>query len=329
MPFPQTEGARLRPALSQPFMEWMPTAANFGMIGLNVLPSVEVPEQAGQVDTIPVESLLRDYPTGLARGGTGGYARGDFEYDKTTYNTEEYGFEVPVSRRMRQQTRNHFDAEQLAADIARWTIMVQHEKRVAAAVFNATTWNGAALTTAITHEWDDAANATPIINVNAARNKVYDNSGMWPNALIVNRKVYHNLKMCDAVQAAIAASGAGDSNMQGRITARMLAEVFDLEMVLVAGGTKNTADEGQDAALSGIWSDEYAMVCRIAMQGDNIMTPCVGRTMHWPEDDSEVTGLVESYWSDETRSDVVRVRHDVDEVILRAQHGHLLSNVTT
>jgi hypothetical protein len=57
--------------------------------------------------------------------------------------------------------------------------------------------------------------------------------------------------------------------------------------------------------------------------------PCIGRTFHWSEDGSQVGGAVEEYYSDEVRADIIRVRHDTDEVIMYPQAGHLLSNITS
>jgi hypothetical protein len=206
--------------------------------------------------------------------------------------------------------------------------MKNHEKRVADLVFNPTTWTGGALTTGVVNEWDDADDATPIVDVNAARLKVYEGSGLWPNALIINKKVFHNLRQSEEIIDRINSAGAGNASKATDITAAMLAAVFDLDFILIGGGTKNNAKEGQPASPAQIWDDEYAMVCRIATSVD-MREPCIGRTFHWSEDGSQVGGAVEEYYSDEVRSKIIRVRHDTDEVIMYPQAGHLLSNITT
>jgi hypothetical protein len=38
---------------------------------------------------------------------------------------------------------------------------------------------------------------------------------------------------------------------------------------------------------------------------------------------------VESYREEQTRSDIIRVRHDVDELVLYKDAGFLLGNITT
>jgi hypothetical protein len=108
----------------------------------------------------------------------------------------------------------------------------------------------------------------------------------------------------------------------------MLAQVFDLDYVIVAGATRNNAKEGQTAAPQQIWLDTRAMVCKVATSQD-MSEPCIGRTIHWAEDGSSVGGTFEEYREEAVRGKVLRVRHQVQELILYPQAGHLLTAITT
>lgn len=295
-------------------------------IGTKVLPVVDTQLQADNPGKVPLEALLQEVDT--KRGSNGNYNRGSWQFDRFTYATEENGWEERVDERDEKRYANLLDLELISYSRAMNFIMKNHEKRVAGLVFNATTWNGASLTTGVTNEWDDAVNATPIIDVEAARLKVYNGSGLWPNALVINKKVFHNLRQCDEIIERINSAGAGSPSKASDITPQMLAQVFDLKYILVGGGSKNNAAEGQAASPVQIWSDEYAMVCRVAETSD-MREPCIGRTFHWSEDGSVVGGAVDEYYSDDVRGRIIRVRHDTDEVIMYPQAGHLLSNITT
>jgi hypothetical protein len=98
--------------------------------------------------------------------------------------------------------------------------------------------------------------------------------------------------------------------------------------IIVNGGAKNTAKEGQSVTFDKLWSDEYAMVCRVATTSDP-REPCIARTFHWDEDGSSIGGTVETYRDERIRGDVVRVRHETDEFVMYKELGHLLYNVTT
>ena len=328
MPSPSTSLATLRPDLAASFMEFDLEMDAQGFVAHRVFPVIEVASQAGNFGKIPIEQLLQERDTARAPGS--GYSRGKFKFQDAAYACREHGAEDPVDDRQQSMYREYFDAEVVSTARVFSAVLRNAEKRVADAVFNATTWNGAALTTEITNEWDSnhKTDATPIQDVENAVQKVYDGSGLWPNAIIMNKKVYRNLRNLDEIKDRIASSGAGFPSRAADITPQQLAEVFDLEHIIVAGSSRNSANKGQSASPTQIWSSEYAMVCKIATSGD-FQEPCIGRTFHWSEDGSTIGGTVETYRDEKVRGDVVRVRHDVDEIVLYPQAGHLLSNVTT
>lgn len=315
----------LRPDLAA-FYEYDLEADKAGFVATKVCPVVEVGLQADNPGKLPLEQLL--FVGNTARASGSGYARGSFKFERFTYSTEEHGWEEPVDDRDLERYRYLLQAQQIATARAQGVVMRNAEKRVADLIFNATTWNGASLTTGITHEWDDATNAVPLTDVEAAVKKVYEGSGLWANALVINRQVFRNLRNCNQVVDRIESAGAGSATKASDITEQMLAAAFDLDYVIVAGGTRNSANEGAAPTPVQVWSGEYAMVCRVAT-GLDIREACIGRTFHWSADGSSIGGTIEEYRDETVRSAIIRVRHDVDEVVMYAAAGHLLSNITT
>lgn len=322
MPQPSSSLATLRPDLAASFMEFDLEMDSAGFIGTKIFPVLEVAAKSGNFGKIPVEALLQNRET--IRGAGGGYNRGSWKFEPATYACLEHGLEEPVDDNEAEAFAEYFDAEQIATMRAFRGVLESQEKRIADLLFNATTF--ASYTTGITHEWDDATNATPTVNIEAAVQAVWEQSGLWPNTLVINRKVYRNLRNCDEIIDRVKYQNNMDVRA-GNITAADLSAVFDLNVV-VAGGTKNTATEGQSAAFSQIWSDEYAMVCRTATTNDP-REACIGRIYHWSADGSVIGGTVEQYRDETVRANIYRVRHDVDEEIIHPVAGHLLSNVTT
>jgi hypothetical protein len=326
MPSPNETLATLRPDLGGSFEDFDLAMDRLGFIGHRVLPIIEAQVASGTFGRIPLAQLLKN--ADVKRTSRSGYPRGDWEFEEETFSTKEYGFEEPVDARDEKLYGEFFDAEMIAADLARDIVLREAEKRIAAMIFNATTWNGASLTTAVSNEWDDYANATPLDDVEGAVNKVYDGTGMWPNALVINRRVFRNLRNCDQILERIASHGAGSSIKASDVTVDQLARCFDLDNIFVAGSSKNSAIEGQAATPTQIWSSEYAMVCRVATT-NNIKEPCLGRTIHWGVDGSQVGGTMETYEEAKIRGEVVRCRHEVHEKVIEPKFGHLLSNITT
>jgi len=219
-----------------------------------------------------------------------------------------------------------FAAEQLAAQRATHTVMVEAEKRVAAAVFDTAAWTGSSLFTNVAVEWSTVATAVPITNVEAAAVAVFGNCGMWPNALIMSRTVFRNLRLVSQVQDLLKYQGNFGDVKPENLTPQMLAGVFDVDKIIVGGAAKNTAASGAAASISEVWDDEYCMVAKVATT-DDLREPCIGRIIHWGEDGSTIGTTLESYRDEPARADIVRARHDVDEKRLYVEAGHLLGNI--
>jgi len=327
MPSPASSNAVLRPDLGLAVQEYDALADVNGFIGPRVLPVFESALQNAQFARIPIEALLQNPEVARAPGAA--YNRGDWKYEKDNFATVEYGWEEPVDDRESRILARYFDSEVIAAQRAQSFVLRAAEMRIAAALFNEATFSA----TAVTNEWDDAANAEPIDDVEAAVRRVWARCGLWPNALVIDRSVFRNLRNCEQIVERINSQGAGNRTLPRDITAQMLATVFDLDEVIVAGSptgnaVKNTANEAKSVSISPIWSGEYAMVARIARTSD-LREPCLGRTIHWGEDGSQIGGTFESYYSDERRSNIVRCRHDVHEKLLYTEAADLLSNITT
>lgn len=299
--------------LAGSFMEFDLEARARGFIGLEVCPPIEVPSAGGTFPKIPIEQLLQNPDT--KRGAGSGYNKREFTYGTDTFTTDEQGLEVEVDRRHAATLANAFEEQRVAASLAFDGILRGAEKRTAALIFNATTWTGSVLFTDVSTEWS-AIGSTPRADVKAAMARVWANSGLVANALIINDQVFQGL-----IDNTILV------NADTPITPVTLAQFLGIERVLIAPAVKASNIEGQSIGISSIWSNEYAMVCRVATT-PNREEPCIGRTLHWDKDGGAIGGTIEVYRDEEKRADVVRVRHQVVEKVVLTEAGHLLGNIT-
>jgi len=316
MPRPST--AAQRPDLAQVIPEAIDTPGGF--IGLQVLPIFSVPEQTAQYPVIPAEVMFSVPNT--KRGARGNYNRSDWEWEWDNYATEENGWEEAVDDREVKLYARYFDAEKMAALRAIKIIRRAQEKRIADAVFNTSNFSA----TSITHEWDDGSNAVPIDDVKAGRKAIHDAIGVEPNTLIIAYSTFLDLGVCDSIVDRI--KYTTPAVQRGDISTDLLALAFGVDKVLVGGALYNGAKKGQDASLSALWSNEYAMLCRTddgPTLGD---MPCLGRTFLWTGD-SPSNSVVESYRDETVRGDVIRVRHETDEEFISTDCAYLMDNITT
>ena len=311
----------LRPDLGSSFEEFDLAASAAGFIGSQVLPVFSTPLQTANFSVITLESLLEN--RALKRAPGTGYSRGSWEFEQTNFATIERGCEEPVDDRERSIYAFSFDAERIAADRARLAVLRNLEIDIAAAIFNTSTWTGSSLTTAVSTEWSTAATATPVADILAAKQSVRASCGMDANTVIMSQKVYENATKTAEVVDRIKYSGLDDPKSVGP---QALAALFQVERVLVAGGStvKLTSTKGQTGTLGDIWDDEYCMVARTA-SGQDLREACVGRLFVF---DGSGDATVEQYRDEAIRSEIIRVRMDYHAKVLRAECGHLLSNIT-
>lgn len=321
MPSPNKSLSTLRPDLAEGLEEFDVESDRLGFIGYQLLPILDVEQQSGWFGRIPLAELLRNVDA--LRASQGGYATIDWQFADDQFTTREYGVQAPVDRRNAARFANYFDCEMIAGKLARDATMRAAELRVAAAIFNTTTFG----TTAAGTTWATAATATPIANVESAKNAIYDATGLWPNCVAMHRKVFNWARRTAEVKDAISSNGAsGESYIARRVTAAMLAEVFDVDRVLVCGGSYNSAGEGLAASIAGIYPVNQVWVGRVADTA-SMAEPCVGRTFHWSADGSQPGGLFESYEDPGTRRDMVRCRHEVHEKILISGLGRVITGI--
>lgn len=318
MPQLTTQKASTRPDIAESMMEFDLIANNAKMIGMELFPVFDAASQAGEFGRIPIEQLLEESKTSRASGSS--YGRGEYEFEDDFYATKENGWEEPVDERDKNIYSEYFDAEVVAAERALSKIMINQEKRVS----DLTISNASITGSAATAVYSNKSAATPIDDVETAVQAIYDRTGVWPDTLCLSYKLFRYLRQTDQVLNNISASGAGDRIRARDITTQMLAEVFDLDKILIAGGSRNTAAKGQDVAVAQIWDKTRMFVCKSA-DGMDLKDPCIGRTFHWSQDGSTIGGTVESYWEENKRSDIYRVRHETHEKLIYAELGQRIT----
>lgn len=322
MPY-QTQGnTHFRPDLGLALIEYDAAADEAGFVGQELLPAFEVEEQAAWFPRVPIEALLRD--ANVTRGTDGSYPRDDFEVEDDSYSTHDYGHEGRKDRREAKIYSRFFEFESIVAGRQRDFVLRAAEMRAANLLFNAANWHS----TALPIPWSNHVDAVPIDDIFAARQLVWLRCGVWPDVLGMSEIAFFHLSNSAQLLERIASQGAGSSIKASDVTPALIAQTLKLRKVVVAGAPKNTANEAKPVNISSIWRDDYAFLGRVA-RSKNAMEPCVGRTIHWGEDGSQIGGTFEDYPEDKTRGDVIRCRHDVVEKIIQQEAGELLTNVVS
>jgi len=311
----------IRPDLGIAVMEYVEGPTQ-GLIGTQVMPIFKVPDESSGFNVIPKEVMMKIFDTRRASRGT--YNHADWEYEEGFYRCKENGWEeyIDDTERARLERRNPGLADFIATKRAMNIILKSQEIRIAGKLFNA----GNFTAHAVTNEWDDGANATPLADIKAAKAAFRSQCGMLPDAFVINWSVFENLKGCSEIKDLLKYTYPGlDINS---MTSVELARLFDLPRVLVGGAAYDSAGKNVASTITDIWSGEYGALIKICGDATDITSPGIGWTFLWDEDSPE-NPVVEEYRIEENRSDVFRVRHNTDEYLLKSidEDGNTVSDI--
>lgn len=306
----------------QAFMETQfPGLPGMDLIADLVLPMFPSQVKAANYPKITRESILST--PDAKRSSKSGYNRVNFGAEDGSFSCEEFGLEAQLGDDERALYVNDFDAEAVSISFVRGLLALAREIRVAALVFNTTTWAGASLYTDYSSSGPWATVATDIIaQIVAARNASRALTGVEPDTLIVGPTNLGNL----IANTGIKAKFPGAAVVSEEMIRQNLAAVLGISKLYVGKAVKNTKPTGATAfSGSDVWTG-YAMVCKTPSMANSLAEPCVGRSILWAAD-SPSEPVIEQYREEATRSDVFRVRHSLDEIVIDASFGHLLKTV--
>lgn len=306
---PATGGVVQRPDLGIAVMEYYKDITQAGFIGLELMPLYPTSKQSATFTVIPASELLN--VVDVSRAPRGKYNRGDWNYEVGKYSTQEKGVEEPIddTERSLLEGTNPGLADFVATNRAMGHIIRAQEVRIAAKVFNSSRFTAHATS----KKWSLVAESTPLDDINAGVEAFRAQCGMLPDGLVVSWQTYRKLRQTKQIQELLKYTFPGmDIN---RISAEQLAQIFDLPRLYVGNAVKNSANQAKTASIIDIWSSNYAALIKVASDNSDLQSAGFGRTFLWT-DDSPSNPIVESYREEQTRSDVFRVRHHVDETYM-------------
>lgn len=313
----QQSGTRSTPRLDlgAAVMEFIDQQKTF--IGVQVAPIFKSPVKEGVFNAITRECLTKDVDT--KRAMRSNYNREGIVTEEKSFACEEHGLEGALDDGERKLYANDFDAELVTVQQITNLLLLAQEKRHAAALLNTSTFTGASLYTDYSSAPWDAAASDAIGQVKAGREKIRQNCGIDAVSLICSKTNIDRLLLNTGIKAAI--------QHVARLTEaellNALADILGVERIFIGRAIRNTANKGKAFSGADVWSDDYALLAVVAKSAENLAEPAVARTILWTPDSPENT-VVEQYREENIKSDIFRVRQNVDELIIDANFGHLI-----
>lgn len=236
-----------------------------------------------------------------------------FSASEQTASTEDFGLDDQVPMSDIDQAPENYDPLDHSTEQLTNLILLDREVRTAGLVFNDANYVNKA-TLSGTGQWSDYTNSDPISAIMNALDTVI----MRPNIGVLGRAVFTKLAMHPKVVKAV----HGNSGDSGVATRQQIADLLELDELLVGEGFVNTAKKGQAASMARVWGSHASFIYRdelsMPMSGTTFgMTGQYGERMSGGEFDSSI-GLRGGIKN--------RVGESVKELITAPDLGYMFKN---
>lgn len=250
-------------------------------IAAQVFPRVPVQKQSdqyftyGKGDWFRSEAAVR--PPSTETPGTG------YRISTDTYYAYVYGVHRDIDDQLRANADAPINVDREATLLVTNQMLLKRDKDWAATYFTTGLWTGtdtgadqtgvaAAPAANQFLQWDQAG-SDPIDDIAKQQVAMKEKTGRTPNTLVLGPYVYSSLRQNDSIIERI------KYTQRGVLTRELLAQMFDVDRVLIAGATENTALEGAAATMSYVFG-KAALLCYSA-PNPGLMTPSAGYIFTW------------------------------------------------
>jgi hypothetical protein len=176
---------------------------------------------------------------------------------EVTDSTADYGLKdiVPLAD-VRNAQGTPFDPMGQATLNTTRLVQLDREQRVASLVFNVNSYAATnRVTLSGTGQWSDYANSNPLDAMLTA----FDGMLMRPNKLVLGQAVWTKLRQHPRIVEAVKGTGAG-LGAQGVVTRQQVAELLELQEIIVGQAWINGAKKGLNPSMARCWGKFAAAI---------------------------------------------------------------------
>ncbi len=247
------------------------------------------------------------------------YARVNRKYDVDTYDAQEYGLESVIDDSYEEEVDRFMNLEATEAMLLERSLRISYEARVAAAVFNSSTFTATAAQVAYTNA--NLATMDVVSDIDLAKGRLLK-KGIVANTVVMNYDVFQRARRSTLLQNqvfGVVPRQAGQRILPG---VEDVARALGVDNLYIGQAPKNANQQGQTYSGTYIWGTTYVFVGQV--MGGEYQAGGIGRTIQWSKD---TTGLFtpETYRDDSRRSNILRVRQHTAEKIIDSSAGELIT----
>lgn len=193
-------------------------------------------------------------------------------------------------------------------------ILLRLEKDVADLVTTSSNWTNTGTPTTV---WDNDTSdpVNDVVGDGKIQETVRQAIGRYANTAVLGAQVWAALKRHPDILDRV------KYTQLGVVTQALVAQLFEVETLLVGTSIINTAQEGAPNSFSDVWGN-FAWFGYVPPAA-GLMTPAAGYIFAWKE------RQVNRYREDQEHADVIEALFNWDSKVTSADSGYLLTNVTS
>ncbi len=287
-----------------------------GFIAPEVAPAVAVRHQSDRYFIYDAErEVLRTMPDGRAPGAEASEI--DFALSHDSYYCDDHALVAAIPDEERDNADSPLQPEIDRTEFLTARILLNAEVSLASRLRDAATIPSNDLSA--TAPWDDDTDGDPIGDIEDARGAILSAIQHVPNTLVLPYGVYTAVRYHPTVTERVKYTNSG---MPGE---KVLADLFDVERVIVARAVRNTAPRGQAPAIEPVWGKDALLLHVPPRPG--LKTISAALTFTWAQAPGSSRGTSVQTWREERRkATMIRVQKYYDQKIVAPGAAFLLRN---
>lgn len=285
-----------------------------------VFPEVPVDKQSDRYYTYTKNDWFRDEAK-IRRDGTESAGSG-YGLSTATYSCDLFAFHKDIGYQARNNADAGINLDRDATEFVTQRLLLRREIQWVTDFFTTSIW-GTDSTPA--NLWSDYTNSDPVEDVETGKEGILSVTGFEPNTLVLGYQVYRKLRNHPDILDRIKYTSAATTR---KITPALLAEIFDIDRVLVAKAIKATNVEGETAAYA-FTHGKNALLCYSA-PNPGLLTPTAGYTFSWKGVANGIAGArtaITRFYLDALKADRVEGESAFDCKAVGTDLGYFFSAV--
>jgi hypothetical protein len=321
MPTPTVSDLHVNGLLTNVLVAYIQSDTKF--VANRVFPRIPVNKQSDIIPQWSRADMQRDEVA--ARNPGSAYMRIAMRNDTSlSYLAQLWGLEFPVADEQVANQDEPFDLDAAATRRLAHAMLIKRERDWVSKFFTTSVWTGSSSGSDLTGgtnftQWDDPT-STPIEDVKTQSRAIEENTGFYPNTLVVSRAVWDSLAEHPDI---VDRTGHHADRVTTADQVARLMFANDAEgmpgRVLVASSVYNAAQEGLSHDGTYI-AGKHALLC-YAAPSPGMYEPSAGYTFEWNGATASGQMAISTYRDEPVRSFIHRIDAAWDQKVIASVMG--------